>query len=122
MRSRGAHGGSAKRERAHDPEKWGPVFGKDHAQRKSPMRAPMSDLPVSLANASLRIGAVDVVRDLALTLGAGAPTVLLGPNGSGKSTVIRLAMGLVAPTSGSISWGGRAVPGERLAMVFQRPV
>jgi tungstate transport system ATP-binding protein len=86
------------------------------------MRAPTTDLPVTFESASLRIGAVDVVRDLALTLGAGAPTVLLGPNGSGKSTLIRLAMGLVAPTSGSISWGGRAVPGERLAMVFQRPV
>ena len=86
------------------------------------MRAPMSDLPVTFENASLRIGAVDVVRDLALTFGAGAPTVLLGSNGSGKSTLIRLAMGLVAPTSGRVSWGGRAVPGERLAMVFQRPV
>ncbi len=86
------------------------------------MRAPTTDLPVTFESASLRIGAVDVVRDLALTLGAGAPTVLLGPNGSGKSTLIRLAMGLVAPTSGRISWGGRAVPGERLAMVFQRPV
>jgi tungstate transport system ATP-binding protein len=86
------------------------------------MRAPTTDLPVTFESASLRIGAVDVVRDLALTLGAGAPTVLLGPNGSGKSTLIRLAMGLVAPTSGSISWGGRAVTGERLAMVFQRPV
>ena len=31
-------------------------------------------------------------------------------------------MGLVAPTSGRISWGGRHAPGERLAMVFQRPV
>ncbi len=86
------------------------------------MRAPMSDLPVAFENASLRIGAVEVVRDLSLTLGAGAPTVLLGPNGSGKSTLIRLAMGLVAPTGGRISWGGRGVPGERLAMVFQRPV
>ncbi len=59
------------------------------------MRAPTTDLPVTFENASLRIGAVDVVRDLALTLGAGAPTVLLGPNGSGKSTLLRLAMGLV---------------------------
>jgi tungstate transport system ATP-binding protein len=31
-------------------------------------------------------------------------------------------MGLAAPTSGHIHWGGRNAPGERLAMVFQRPV
>ena len=86
------------------------------------MRAPTSDLPVMFEGASLRVGAVDVVRDLSLNLVSGAPTVLLGPNGSGKSTLIRLAMGLVAPTSGRISWGGRHAPGERLAMVFQRPV
>jgi tungstate transport system ATP-binding protein len=86
------------------------------------MRAPMSDLPLKFEAASLRIGAVEIVRDLGLDLGPGAPTVLLGPNGSGKSTLLRLAMGLVAPTSGRISWGGRATPGERLAMVFQRPV
>jgi tungstate transport system ATP-binding protein len=86
------------------------------------MRAPMSDLPVSFADVSLRIGAVEIVRDLRLDLGPGAPTVLLGPNGSGKSTLLRLAMGLVAPTRGRIAWGGRATPGERLAMVFQRPV
>jgi tungstate transport system ATP-binding protein len=86
------------------------------------MRAPISDLPVSFVDVSLRIGAVEIVRDLSLDLGPGAPTVLLGPNGSGKSTLLRLAMGLVAPTRGRIAWGARATPGERLAMVFQRPV
>jgi tungstate transport system ATP-binding protein len=86
------------------------------------MRAPLSELPVAFDNASLRVGAVDVVRELNLTFGPGAPTVLLGPNGSGKSTLLRLAMGLVTPTSGRIRWGGREEPGERLAMVFQRPV
>jgi tungstate transport system ATP-binding protein len=86
------------------------------------MRAPITDLPLVFEAASLRIGEVEIVRDLALSLGAGAPTVLLGPNGSGKSTLLRLAMGLVAPTSGRVTWGGRAAPDERLAMVFQRPV
>ena len=86
------------------------------------MRAPITDLPLAFENASLRIGEVEIVRDLALTLGTGAPTILLGPNGSGKSTLLRLAMGLVRPTSGRVTWGGRAVPYERLAMVFQRPV
>jgi tungstate transport system ATP-binding protein len=86
------------------------------------MRAPMSDLPVKFEAASLRIGEVEIVRDLSLDLGPGAATLLLGPNGSGKSTLLRLAMGLVAPTSGRIAWGGRQEPGARLAMVFQRPV
>src|SRR5262249_57293868 len=34
-----------------------------------------------------------------------------------------LAMGLIAPTSGRVTWGGRAESdGRRRAMVFQRPV
>jgi tungstate transport system ATP-binding protein len=86
------------------------------------MRAPVSNLPLAFEDASLRAGHVEIVSDLTLDIGAGAPTVLLGPNGSGKSTLIRLAMGLVAPSSGRIIWGGRNAPGERLAMVFQRPV
>jgi tungstate transport system ATP-binding protein len=86
------------------------------------MRAPFSNLPLAFRNTSLRAGDVEIVRDLSLDLAPGAPTVLLGPNGSGKSTLLRLAMGLVAPTGGVITWGGREAPGERLAMMFQRPV
>jgi tungstate transport system ATP-binding protein len=86
------------------------------------MRAPTSDLPLVFSEVSLRIGDVEVVRNLSLTLAGGTPTVLLGPNGSGKSTLLRLAMGLAAPMWGRITWGGRGAPGERLAMMFQRPV
>jgi tungstate transport system ATP-binding protein len=86
------------------------------------MRAPITDLPLGLENVSLRAREVEIVSNLGLEIVAGAPTVLLGPNGSGKSTLLRLAMGLVRPTSGRVTWGGRAVPDERLAMVFQRPV
>jgi tungstate transport system ATP-binding protein len=86
------------------------------------MRAPVTDLPLEFAEASLIGRDVHIVTNLTLTLGGGAPTILLGPNGSGKSTLLRLAMGLARPTSGRITWGGRATPGERLAMVFQRPV
>jgi tungstate transport system ATP-binding protein len=86
------------------------------------MRAPITDLPLAFVNASLRARGVEIVSDLDLEIIAGAPTILLGPNGSGKSTLLRLAMGLAPPTSGRVTWGGRAVPDERLAMVFQRPV
>ncbi len=87
------------------------------------MRPPVSDLPLVLDDVSRVARDVAIVRDLTITIGAGAPTVLVGPNGSGKSTLIRLAMGLIAPTSGRITWGGRGESdGRRRAMMFQRPV
>jgi tungstate transport system ATP-binding protein len=87
------------------------------------MRPPVSDLPLVLEGVSVMAREVALVRGLSLQVGAGAPTVLVGPNGSGKSTLIRLAMGLIAPTSGRVTWGGRAESdGRRRAMVFQRPV
>lgn len=41
-----------------------------------------------------------------LTVPKGRIVGLLGPNGSGKSTLIKLANGLITPTSGSILIGG----------------
>jgi tungstate transport system ATP-binding protein len=86
------------------------------------MRAPISDLPLAFENVSLHLRDVDILSGLNLEILAGAPTVLLGPNGSGKSTLLRLAMNLLQPTSGRVTWGRRKEPDERLAMVFQRPV
>jgi tungstate transport system ATP-binding protein len=87
------------------------------------MRPPVSDLPLVFENVSARARDVTLVQNISLQVDAGAPTVLVGPNGAGKSTLIRLAMGLLAPTSGRITWGGRAeTDGARRAMVFQRPV
>jgi tungstate transport system ATP-binding protein len=87
------------------------------------MRPPVSDLPMALEDVAFSAGGVAIVHDLTLTIGVGAPTVLVGPNGSGKSTLIRLAMGLVAPSRGRITWGGRAESdGRHRAMLFQRPV
>jgi len=45
---------------------------------------------------------VEALHGLDLDVGAGEIFGLLGPNGSGKSTTIRLLLGLLHPTSGSI--------------------
>jgi tungstate transport system ATP-binding protein len=87
------------------------------------MHAGMSDLPIFLDAVSVRAGPVTILDRISLLIAPGAPTLLVGPNGSGKSTLIRLGMGLIESSAGSVSWGGRRTSdGRRRAMVFQRPV
>ena len=50
-----------------------------------------------------RFGHVEAVRDVSLDVREGDRYGLLGPNGSGKSTLVRMLLGLVYATSGSIS-------------------
>ena len=87
------------------------------------MHAPSQDLPVRFDGVTVTASDVTILDDVVLTLTQGAPTVLIGPNGSGKTTLLRVAMGLMRPSRGRISWGGREdVPPLRRAIVFQRPV
>lgn len=48
-------------------------------------------------------GNVMALSDVNLTLESGRIVGLLGPNGSGKTTLIKLANGLLQPTSGDKS-------------------
>jgi ABC-2 type transport system ATP-binding protein len=51
------------------------------------------------------------LRDCTLALPRGRIAALVGPNGAGKTTLLHLAVGLLAPTAGTIRVLGRA-PGE----------
>jgi ABC-2 type transport system ATP-binding protein len=50
------------------------------------------------------------VDSIDLQVPTGAVYGFLGPNGSGKTTTIRMLLGLVAPTSGSVALLGRPMP------------
>jgi tungstate transport system ATP-binding protein len=87
------------------------------------MRAPTSDLPLDLDDVSLRAGATTILDCVNLSIKPGAPTLIVGPNGAGKTSLLRLCMGLDAPSSGRVSWGGRFDRAmARRAILFQRPV
>ncbi|HZC63151.1 MAG TPA: ATP-binding cassette domain-containing protein [Streptosporangiaceae bacterium] len=51
-------------------------------------------------------GRVTAVRDVSFTAPAGKITGFLGPNGSGKTTTLRMSLGLVQPTGGTVLIGG----------------
>lgn len=87
------------------------------------MRAAASDLPLVLDDVSLTVGATTMLDRISLTIGPGAPTLVVGPNGSGKTSLLRLCMGLLRPSRGAVTWGGRmdGGPGRR-AILFQKPV
>lgn len=55
-----------------------------------------------------RFGATLAVDDLSFTVRPGVVTGFLGPNGAGKSTTMRMILGLVQPTAGTVRIGGRA--------------
>jgi ABC-2 type transport system ATP-binding protein len=71
-----------------------------------------------------RYGRKWALRDCTLSIPAGKVVGLVGPNGAGKSTLLQLVVGLLEPTSGTISvLGGRPAEGraqlQRVAFVAQ---
>jgi len=54
-----------------------------------------------------RYGSRTAVDDLTFTVRPGIVTGFLGPNGAGKSTTMRMALGLDAPTRGSVTVNGK---------------
>lgn len=62
-----------------------------------------------------------VLEDVNFKLIEGEIVALLGKSGSGKSTLLRIIAGLIAPSSGDVTYRGKPVtcPVEGIAMVFQ---
>ena len=62
---------------------------------------------VRLTDVSRHFGRRRAVSHVSLEARSGDIIGLLGPNGAGKSTLIGMLATLVAPTSGSVTYGGR---------------
>lgn len=62
-----------------------------------------NQLAVELKNVTKHYNEIVAVNELNLNIKQGRIFGLLGPNGSGKSTTLKMLMGLVQPTSGSVN-------------------
>ncbi|MED1798759.1 ABC transporter ATP-binding protein [Brevibacillus porteri] len=70
-------------------------------------------------NLSKRYGVVYSVQRVNLAVGEGEVYGFLGPNGAGKSTTLKMLLGLVKPSEGSVSVFGKDFSRNRLEILSQ---
>ena len=70
--------------------------------------APPTDGTILLDGLTKHFGAVTAVENFSCRIEPGRVTGFLGPNGAGKTTTLRMLLGLVRPTAGTATIGGRA--------------
>ncbi len=76
---------------------------------------------IEFQNVSKRYGNRWALRDVSFTLEEGKIIGLLGPNGSGKSTIIKLILGFISPTEGSIKVFGEKIGQAALSRIAYTP-
>ena len=79
-----------------------------------PSPDPVGTVPAAVRTVGLtkQFGSQAAVDGIDLEVPAGAVYGFLGPNGSGKTTTIRMLLGLVHPTQGSLTVLGEPIPGR----------
>ena len=79
---------------------------------------------ITVEGLTKRFGDVLAVDQLSFQVDEGTVAGFLGPNGAGKTTTLRMLLGLVAPTSGTATIGGRRYrdlpdPARRVGAVLE---
>ncbi|WP_136607924.1 ABC transporter ATP-binding protein [Paenibacillus dokdonensis] len=74
----------------------------------------MSELVIQTRDLNKKYGGRYAVRHLNLEIARGEIYGFLGPNGAGKTTTIRMLLGLIRPTMGSIQMFGKDLKKDKL--------
>lgn len=70
--------------------------------RQQDHNLPADQIPIRFDETWFSYNSVPVVRDINFSITPGEFAAILGPNGSGKTTLMKLALGLLKPTSGQV--------------------
>lgn len=73
------------------------------------MPKPSPDSLISVQSVSFGYGREPILRNVSLEVERGDFLALIGPNGGGKSTLLRLILGVLTPTQGSITCKAKAI-------------
>ncbi len=80
-----------------------------------------SNILIECRNLRKKYGLNPALEDISFSLTGGKIVGLLGPNGSGKTTLIKIANGLLTPTSGEIKINGEEIGVETKKIVSYLP-
>ena len=81
----------------------------------------MENTVLKASGLTKRYGGTQALDGLELELPEGKIVGLLGPNGSGKTTFLKIAAGLLTPTSGEVTVCGQKIGPETKALVSYLP-
>ena len=80
----------------------------------------MNESKITLKDVEMRFGDIVALHSTNLQIAAGQTTVLIGPSGCGKSTILRLIIGLLTPTSGTVEFEGSPVSQNNILTLRRR--
>jgi osmoprotectant transport system ATP-binding protein len=75
---------------------------------------------IELESVSKKFGATIALHETDLSIEAGKTTVLIGASGCGKSTILRLIIGLLEPTTGTVKIDGQRVSASTVLALRRR--
>jgi ABC-2 type transport system ATP-binding protein len=86
------------------------------AHQQQALQKPANGEPMVVVNQLVKqFGKLRAVDNLSMNIRAGETFGLIGPNGSGKTTLIRMLVGLILPTSGTIQIMKERIPSNKVA-------
>ncbi len=85
-------------------------------RKRQELLKPANGEPMVVVNQLVKqFGKLRAIDNLTMNIHAGETFGLIGPNGSGKTTLIRMLVGLILPTSGTIYIMNERIPSHKVA-------
>ncbi|MBR72661.1 MAG: ABC transporter ATP-binding protein [Rhodospirillaceae bacterium] len=73
-------------------------------------------------NITVHYGRLSAVREVSITVNQGEIVCVVGPNGAGKSTTLLTISGVLAPTTGDVTFSGERINGMRPEIVARKGI
>ena len=73
----------------------------------------MSNVLLNVDNVTMQFGGVTALSEVSLQINKGEILGLIGPNGAGKTTLFNVVTGVYSPTSGTVSFNGENLAGNK---------